>query len=29
MLGIKEGTSASQFHRAKALLAEKVSQHLK
>lgn len=23
MLGIKEGTSASQFHRAKALLAEK------
>ncbi|TGX80430.1 RNA polymerase sigma factor [Palleniella muris] len=29
MLGIKEGTSASQFHRAKAMLAEKVSQHLK
>ncbi|MCM1080102.1 MAG: RNA polymerase sigma factor [Bacteroidales bacterium] len=28
MLGIKEGTSASQFHRAKAMLARKISEHL-
>ena len=28
LLGIKESTSASQFHRAKAALAEKITNYL-